>query len=105
MHDNEEKTIKKIKGSLDFLDSSVKVEKPDLMKYVDLVNRIKEKKESGKNHQFIIFILTAVIIITVEIYSFYRSLVFFAAVQVAALLCVLPVVILRARRKNRQVSN
>jgi len=105
VHDNEEKTIKKIRESLDFLDSSVKVEKPDLMKYVDLVNRIEEKKESGKNHQFIIFILTAVIIITVEIYSFYRSFAVFAAVQAVALLCVLPVVILRARRKNRQVSN
>ena len=104
MYNNEEKTAEKIKESLDFLDSSVKVERPDLMKFVELVNRTEEKKESGKNRQFIIFVLTAVFIITIETYSFYRSFAFFAAVQAAALLCVLPVIIFRARSKNRQVS-
>ena len=104
MNNNEEKTVEKIKESLDFLDNSVKIDRPDLMKFVDLVNRTEENKEGGINRQFIIFVLTAVFIITVETYSFYRSFAFFAAVQAAALLCVLPVIIFRARSKKRQVS-
>lgn len=105
MHNDEDKTIDKIKESLDFLDSSVKVERPDLMKFVDLVNRTEEKKEGGKNRQFIIFVLTAVFIITTETYSFYRSFAFFAAVQAAALICVLPAIIFWVRSKNRQVTH
>jgi len=105
VHNDEDKTIDKIKESLDFLDSSVKVERPDLMKFVDLVNRTEEKKEGGKNRQFIIFVLTAVFIITTETYSFYRSFAFFAAVQAAALICVLPAIIFWVRSKNRQVTH
>ncbi len=101
---NEEETVLKIKESLDFLDYSVNVGKPDLMELVELVNRTEEKRERGKNRQFIRFILVALLIITVETYSFYRSFAFFTAVQAAALLCVIPAVVLRARHKNRQVS-
>ena len=104
MHKEEDKTPDKIKESLDFLENSVKMEKPGLMKYVDLVNKMEDKREHVNNRQFIVFVFIAAMFIALETYSFYKSFVFFAAVQAAALLCVLPVVILRIRHRNRQVS-
>ncbi len=104
MHKEEDETPDKIKESLDFLDGSVKLEKPDLMKYVDLVNKMEDKRERVNNRQFIVFVFIAAVFIAIETYSFYKSFVFFTAVQTAALLCVLPVVILWIRRRNRQVT-
>jgi len=100
---NDEIVIEKLKESLDFLDRSVEVKKPDLMQLVQMVNEIEGKKKSSNNWQFIIFLATAFFIISLETYSFYRSIVFFVAVQATALICVVPAVVSWVRRRNRQV--
>ena len=104
MLDNDEGTIKKIKESLDFLDSSVEVKKPDVMQLLKLVNEVEEKKNSTKNKQFIIFIITAVFAICLETYSFNKSAGFFVVVQIIAFISVVPAIILWIRKRNRQVS-
>ena len=104
MHDKDEGTINKIRESLDFLDTNVEVKKPDLMQLVQLVNDVEEKKNSSRNWQFIAFIATAVLIINLELYAFYKSIAFFAVLQAVALICAVPCVILWTKKRNRQVS-
>jgi hypothetical protein len=102
--DNEEKTVKKIKESLDFLDSSLEVKKPDLMKLVQLVNEVEEKKEEGRNRQFLTFLLSAVLIVTMEVLAFSRSFTIFAVIQAAAVAFILPAIIVMAKKRRRQVT-
>lgn len=104
MPDNDERTIKKIKESLDFLDSSIEVKKPDLMKLVQLVNDVEEKKETDRSRQFLTFLLSAVLIVTMEIFAFSRSFTVFLIIQAAAAAFILPVLLLRLQKRNRQVS-
>jgi len=107
MHENcdDEKTIQKIKKSLDYLDTSVEVKKPELMQLFSLVNAVEEKKKSSNNTQFITFIIIAIAAICLETYSFHKSIVFFTVIQAIALLCAIPAVILLLRKRNRQVSD
>jgi hypothetical protein len=106
MHENQddEKTIQKIKESLDYLDSSIEVKKPELMQLFSLVNEVEEKKKSSSNTQFITFIIVAIAAVFLETYSYHRSIVFFVVLQAIVLLCAIPAVILFIRKKNRQVS-
>lgn len=104
MPDNEEKTVKKIKESLDFLDSSLEVKKPDLMKLVQLVNEVEEKKEEGRNRQFLTFLLSAVLIVTMEVFAFSRSFTIFVVIQAAAVAFILPAIIVMAKKRHRQVT-
>lgn len=104
MHDNDEEAINKIRESLGFLDANVKVKKPELMQLFHLVNNVEERKKSSRNWQFIVFIITAVLIINLELYTFYRSITFFAVLQAVTIIFVVPFVILWAIKRNRQVS-
>ena len=104
MIENDERTIKKINESLDFLDSSLEVKKPDLMKLVQLVNEVEEKKEAGRSRQFLTFLLSAVLIVAMEIFAFSRSFTVFAIIQAAAVAFILPVFIMRLQKRRRQVS-
>lgn len=104
MHDKDEDNINKIKESLNFLDTNVAVEKPDLMQLLQLVNEVEEKKKSSRNRQFIVFIITAVLVINLELYTFYRSITFFAVLQAVTLVFAVPSVILWTIKRNRQVS-
>lgn len=107
MHENrdDEKTIQKIQESLDYLDTSVEVKKPELMQLFTLVNTVEEKKKSSNKTQFITFIIVAIAAIGLETYSFHRSMVFFAVLQAIALVCTIPAVILLIRKRKRQVSD
>ncbi len=104
MHDNEEKVLNKMKESLDFLDTAVESKKPDFLKFVELVNEVEERKEYRKNRQFLIFLAIAIAVITFEIYSFSRSIMFFAVFQAAALAFIVPAVIVYIYRNNRKVT-
>lgn len=104
MPDNDERTVKKINESLDFLDSSLEVKKPDLMKLVQLVNEVEEKKKTAVNRQFLTFLLSAVLIVTMEVFAFSRSFSVFAVIQAAAVAFILPVFIMFLRKRHRQVS-
>lgn len=103
MYENDEKLIAGIKESLDFLDDSIEVNTPDLNQFIKLVAEVEEEKQTGKNMQFIIFIITAAFVICMETYSFYRSFVFFVIVQAAAILCILPALMARILKKRKQV--
>jgi hypothetical protein len=89
-HENDEKTIQKIKESLDFLDTSVDVKKPDVLQLFDLINTVEEKKKAAKNKQFIIFLMVAAAAICLETFLFSRSTAIFVIVQAAALSFVIP---------------
>jgi hypothetical protein len=102
--DDDEKVIGMIKESLDFLDSSVEVKIPDLTQFRQLVSKVEERKTAGKNLQFIIFIVTAVIIICLETYSFSRSTVIFTIVQAIAIASIIPFIITLLIKKRRQVA-
>ena len=104
MPDNDERTVKKINESLDFMDSTLEVKKPDLMKLVQLVNEVEEKKEAGRSRQFLTFLLSAVLIVTMEVFAFSRSFTVFAIIQAAAVAFILPVFILWLQKKRRKVS-
>lgn len=103
MPENDERTAEKIKEGLDFLDSTLEVKKPDLMKLVQLVNEVEEKKEAGKSRQFLTFILSAVLIVTAEVFAFSRSFTVFAVIQAAALAFILPAVTILLQKRRRQV--
>ncbi len=106
MHEDrdDEKTLQKIKESLDYLDTSVEVKKPELMQLFSLVTAVEEKKKSANNTQFITFIIIAIAAIGLETYSYHRSLVFFLVIQAIVLIGAIPAVILFIRKRNRQVS-
>lgn len=102
-YDNDEKTIQKIRESLDFLDASVDVKKPDVLQLFDLVNTVEEKKKVSKNKQFLIFLMVAAVAICFEIFLFSRSSAIFMIVQAAALSFVIPSVTIFKKKRNRQV--
>ena len=102
MPENDEKTIGKIKESLDFLDNSMEIKKPDFMQLVKLVNDTEEKKEQKTNKQFVSFLLSAILIVLAETSIFIRSAVVFAVVlQVAALIFILPVIVWTHKRRGQ----
>ena len=102
-HDNDEKTIQKIRESLDFLDTSVDVKKPDVLQLFDLVKTVEEKKTAAHNKQFFIFLMVAAAAIFFETFLFSRSLATFVIVQAAALSFVIPSVTIFKKKRNGQV--
>ena len=104
MYEDDEKTINKIKESLDFLDDSIEIKAPDLNHFIKLVSKVEKKKQEGKNLQFIIFIITAAVVISIETYSFYKSFIFFIILQAVALICILPAIVNVIVKKLRQVT-
>lgn len=103
-NDNDGKTIQKIKESLDFLDSSIDVKKPDVLQLFDLVNAVEEKKKAAKNTQFLVFLIVAAVSVCVEIILFSRSTALFLIIQAVALSCVIPLIVKFEKKRNRQVS-
>jgi|GEM_PF-2994944 len=103
-HDNDEKTLKKIKESLDFLDTSVDVKKPNVLQLFDLINTVEEKRNAKKNKQFLVFLMVAAVSICAEIFLFSRSTAIFLIIQAVALSCVVPFIVLFKKKRNRKVT-
>lgn len=104
MPENDEIIIRKINESMDFLDSSLEVKKPDLMEFIKLVNETQEKKELDRNRQFITFLLSAIMIVVLETFAFSKSFTVFIVIQAVAVLFILPAIIIWLQKKRRQVS-
>ena len=97
---NEDKIIGKIKEGLSSLDQSVPVNTPDISKFREMVTLAENRKREKAKKEVIIFVVLASIIITLEVYAFNQSIIFFAVLQSFAFCTVL--VVLHNWLKNRR---
>jgi hypothetical protein len=81
---NDEKLLGQIKEGLDYLDGSLKIDVPAMNHFRQLVAQVEEKKSKGREIQFLVFILTAIPLLGLEMYSFYHSFSFFILIQMIA---------------------
>ena len=102
MNYNEEKIIGKIKEGLSSLDQSVPVNTPDISKFREMVTLAENRKREKAKKEVIIFVVLASIIVTLEVYAFNQSIIFFAALQSFAFTAVIVVLLnwLKNRRKK-----
>lgn len=87
---NDEKLIRKLKDGLDYMDHNIDIVKPSLSQIKYLVSQVEEKKTVKKNYEFLLFLLTAVSMISASIGAYKSYAIMFIIVQAAATL-VLPV--------------
>ena len=88
---NNEKLLKDIKDSLDYLDKKTQVKLPDLTQIRGMVARVEEKKSKVRRRDSMIYSVAALLLLGLEI-SFFRlsAMLFFLITGASAI--VLPVV-------------
>lgn len=104
MDNKDEKIIAEIKESLDYLDKKVDVRIPDLSHFSRMVSQVEEKKQKRLRKEQLIFMLTTLIILSIETYSFNKSITSFIVIQIISLLLVPVGIFLWKRKKTRQVG-
>lgn len=98
---SDEKLSGQIKEGLDYLDGSLKIDVPDMNHFRQLVAQVEEKRSKGMSIQFLVFILTAVPLLGLEMYSFYHSFTFFIIIQAFAVVLPAAALFIGWRRRGQ----
>ncbi|MCX8131914.1 MAG: YxlC family protein [Clostridia bacterium] len=102
-NDNKDDAIlQKMRESLDSIDKKLEVKTPDMAYFRKMVADGAEKKQKHKRKETLVFVAAAVSILTLEIYTFNLSMIFFAIVQGVALLSLPALLFILFRQRNRQ---
>ena len=83
--DIEKNVIEKISGGINFVDNNVKINKPDINHFRQLVFIVEEKKVQKLKKETFIFSLFALVILSAEMFAFSNSFLSFIVVQVLAI--------------------
>jgi hypothetical protein len=78
---NDEKIAKEIKEGLDFIDQKIPVNTPDMARFRKMVADGEYNKQKKAKKETIIFVLTAVMALVIETYTFNQSILFFFIIQ------------------------
>jgi hypothetical protein len=93
--------INNIKKSLDLIDS-MEVNTPDMGFFRNMVAQAEEKKKAKSKRETIIFIISAIIILSLETYAFNQSQMIFLLVQVGAFLSIPFAFLIAHKMRKRQ---
>lgn len=101
---SDEKIFDEIKKSLDYLDSKTEVKVPHMNHFRQLVANVEENKQKRRNRQFFIFLISAAVILSIEIFLFYKSSTFFLILQAVTFVSMPVVVYVWLKQNPRQVK-
>lgn len=101
----EEETVGKLRGSLDFLDSNLQVRTPDLSSFRQMVAKVESQKQAKRDRQFLVFLLSAILMACAEVFLFSTSIIIFVVVQAVALMAILPASLWIHRSRKEQMES